>query len=254
MEYLDFELEIGEGKGNEYPVRVIHSPAGEAREMMRFPFDRLALENRLKDLRIALLRFGGKLRRVLLPEEQAVQEFGSALFKALFTGEVRSRYDVSLSEVSHQAKGLRLIFRILSPELVAIPWEFLYDERTDKYLSLSRLTPIVRYPELKQPIRVLTVTPPLHILGMVAIPDNMTSLNVKSEKNCIEEAVKDLQKRGLVELTWIEGQTWRDLQQKMQFGSWHVFHYIGHGGFDPNTNEGFIALADQQGHQHSLRL
>ena len=34
MEYLDFELEIGPGLGREYPVAVIRSPAGEARETM----------------------------------------------------------------------------------------------------------------------------------------------------------------------------------------------------------------------------
>jgi len=44
--YLDFELEIGPGSGRDYPVAVIRSPAGEARETMRFPFDDLALESR----------------------------------------------------------------------------------------------------------------------------------------------------------------------------------------------------------------
>jgi hypothetical protein len=42
MDYLDFEIEIGQGQGREYPVSVIHSPAGEARETMRFPFDEQA--------------------------------------------------------------------------------------------------------------------------------------------------------------------------------------------------------------------
>ena len=47
MDYLDFDLEIGEGAGREYPVAVLRSPAGEARATMRFPYDELALENRL---------------------------------------------------------------------------------------------------------------------------------------------------------------------------------------------------------------
>jgi hypothetical protein len=40
--YLDFELKIAAGKGREYPVSVINSPAGQASETMRFPFDELA--------------------------------------------------------------------------------------------------------------------------------------------------------------------------------------------------------------------
>ena len=56
MNYLDFEIEIGTGRGLTYPVAVIRSAAGEARETIRFPFDKLALENHLKGLEIALLR------------------------------------------------------------------------------------------------------------------------------------------------------------------------------------------------------
>jgi hypothetical protein len=37
LTYLDFELEIGPGRGQEYPISVVRSPAGEARETMRFP-------------------------------------------------------------------------------------------------------------------------------------------------------------------------------------------------------------------------
>ena len=61
----------------------IRSPAGEAREKMTFPYDELALQYRLKDLQIALLRSGGKRRRVLSPEGKTVQDFGKDLFKAL---------------------------------------------------------------------------------------------------------------------------------------------------------------------------
>jgi hypothetical protein len=56
MNYLDFELEIGTGSGREYPVAVIRSEGGEAREIMHFPFDDITLESQLKDLQIALLR------------------------------------------------------------------------------------------------------------------------------------------------------------------------------------------------------
>ena len=72
MDYLDFELEIGVGSGREYPVAVVRSAAGEAREIMRFPFDELALESRLKDVQIALLRSSGTRRSFVFPEESTV--------------------------------------------------------------------------------------------------------------------------------------------------------------------------------------
>ena len=91
IEYLDFDLEIGPGKGLEYSL-VARSPAGEARAVMRFPFDELALERYADKLQIALLRTVGGRRSAPSEEERTVQEFGQALFDALLTGEVRGRY------------------------------------------------------------------------------------------------------------------------------------------------------------------
>ena len=94
--YLDFDLEIASGRGRNYPITA-RSSAGEARETMRFPFDKLQLENRLQALEIVLLRSGGRRRGTLSHEEQQVKDFGSALFDALLTGSVRGRYESSLS-------------------------------------------------------------------------------------------------------------------------------------------------------------
>jgi formylglycine-generating enzyme required for sulfatase activity len=252
LTYVDFELEVGPGAGREYPVAVVRSPAGEARETMRFPYDELALENRLLLLRNALLRSGGRRRQILSPEEKGVQDFGRDLFDALFTGEVRSRYDVSLERAWHEDKGMRLKLRIQPPELAALPWEFLYDSRQAEYVCLSRNTPLVRYLELPRPMPPLGVSPPLRILGMIASPEDLEPLDVARETERVERALKATQARGLVKLTWLEGQTWRHLQRAMRRGPWHVFHFIGHGGFDQVKDEGFIALADEEGETHRL--
>jgi formylglycine-generating enzyme required for sulfatase activity len=252
LTYLDFDLEIGPGRGREYPVTVIRSPAGEARETVHFPYDELALENRLLSLQNALLRSGGQRRQVLSPEDQAVREFGQDLFEALVTGEVRSRYDVSLREAAQQGKGLRFKLRIQPPELAVLPWEFLYDPRESEYVSLSRNTPIVRYLELPRTVQPVSLAPPLRILGMMATPQDLPPLDVEREKQRVESALSDLQARGLIELIWLEGQTWRDLQRAMQSGPWHIFHFIGHGGFDRVADEGFVALADDDGETQRL--
>ena len=252
-DYLDFDLEIGPGQGREYSVAVLRSPAGEAREIMRFPFDELQLESRLKDLQIALLRSGGKLRQILSPEEQAVQAFGGALFNALFTGEVRSRYEVSQERAAQGEKGLRVKLRIAAPELAALPWEFLYDSRQADFVCLSRNTPVVRYLECPQPVQPLAVTPPLRILGLIASPSDQEPLDVARERQRVEEALKALLRRGTVELAWWdEGQTWRDLQRAMRGGPWHVLHFVGHGGFDRARDKGLIVLPDDDGRSHYL--
>jgi hypothetical protein len=251
-QYLDFEVEVGVGVGRDYPVAVIHSPAGEARETMRFPYDELALENRLQSLQIALLHAGGAHRQMLTPEEELVQEFGRDLFNALLTGEARSRFDVSCAEARQRGQGLRLKLRIQPPELARLPWEFLYDQRRAEYVCLSRETPIIRYLELPQPIQPLTVNPPLRILGMTVSPCGLSPLDIEQEKLRVDTALRPLQANGMVRLTWLTGSTWRDLQRAMRAGPWHIFHFIGHGGFDSLADEGFIALANENGDVHRL--
>ncbi|HEU5367029.1 MAG TPA: CHAT domain-containing protein [Ktedonobacterales bacterium] len=247
MAYLDFDLEIEESSGGRDYRVVARSAAGDTRAVMRFPYDELALESALDKLQIALLRSGGPARRrILSPEEQAVQDFGRAHFAALFSEDVRGLYDASRLKASQEGKdGVRLRLRVLAPELAALPWEYLYDPRQSSYLCLSRATPLVRYPEVAQPITPLRVTPPLRILGMIASPGDMDPLDVEREQGRIRAALKDLTAQGLVQLDWLPGQTWRHLQRAMRGGPWHIFHFIGHGGF--HQGEGVLALADDEG-------
>lgn len=253
QEYLDFDLEIGLGDGRSYPVAVLDSPSGETRGVMHFPYDEINLRLHLVELENVLLRSATTHRVASDDSEKTVEQFGSKLFAALFDDEVRNRYEVSLERARMQGKGLRIKLRILAPELAALPWEFLYDANRSEYLVFSRQTPIVRYPALPIPLQPMEVTPPLRILGMVASPRGLPELDVRSEKERLSQPLEKLQQAGLIELHWLEGQTWRDLQRAMRQGPWHVFHFIGHGGFDAQRDEGFFALSGEDGERVDLR-
>lgn len=247
-EYLDFELEISTGSSQEYPVNIIRSPAGEAREIMHFPYDEQTLEKWLQILQNIIYDSckGGSS----LMNNQKVQDFGQELFNSLFVGEIRNRFDVSLERARMENKGLRLKLRIRPPELAALPWEILFDTRQAEYLCLNNNILVLRYLEIPQTIKSLSVKPPLRILGMIAIPGDLDALDINKEKQLIENATKKLQEDGLVELTWLEGQTWRDLARAMRTGTWHIFHFIGHGEFDKSTGKGLVALAGEDGQAH----
>jgi len=189
VNYLDFVVEIGTSPDSFYPVYVISSPAGETRAFMEFPFNEQQLENQLQALQHALIRSNFSHRKIISPEEQTVQKFGHAMFEALFTGEVKNRYDVSQLAASHQGKGLRLKLRIKPPELASLPWEFLYDKRQDTYICLSNNTPIIRYLELSRPIQPLIMPLPLSILGIIANPKDLPELDIEREKQRIEKSL-----------------------------------------------------------------
>jgi WD40 repeat protein len=255
LEYLDFDVEIAKARGRSYAVEV-RSPAGEARATMRFPFDASDLQTQVMQLQQALLRSRGSSGQGTMPEEQGVQEFGAKLFDALLSSPLRSKYDASHLKAKEQHKGLRLKLRIHAPELAAVPWEFLYDDRRGEHVSLSLDTPVVRFLEVAEPVPPLPVTLPLRILGMIASPDGQPSLDVTHEQRRLEDALEPLRASGRVELEWLERQTWDALYRELRpgRGPWHVFHFIGHGGLDADAgeSEGMIALADEEGQPHRL--
>jgi hypothetical protein len=252
MAELDFELEIRES-GEGYELSVLNSPAGEASQTVPFPFDPTELKLRLQALEIALLRSSGTRRRLPTAEEKQVQDFGQQLFDWLIQGDVRSLFDSSRNSAKREGKPLRVKLRFDSPALAALPWEFLYDSRRAEFVVLSTSTPLVRYLELPDPIEPLSVTGPLRVLGLVASPSDLPRLDSERERHRVEEATKSLQERGLLEVEWLPTGTWRELQAALRRGKWHIFHYVGHGGFDPATDEGMLALVDENGGTFRLR-
>ncbi|MEZ4726427.1 MAG: SUMF1/EgtB/PvdO family nonheme iron enzyme [Caldilineaceae bacterium] len=258
LTYLDFIVEVSAFTEQNYSI-VVHSDAGDARQVASFPLSAKALANDLQTLEKALTRSTQATHAGLTSQEQAenqaLQSFGRTLFDFLLPSEVRTLYYQCLSEAVHHDRGVRLKLSLQDPILAALPWEFLYDTRRRDFVCLDPHTPLVRYTELPQTTPPLAVEPPLQILGVIADPTDMpVRLDVAEEQRRINNAVRALEEQQLVKLTWLEGQTWRDLQRIMRAGDadWHIFHFIGHGGFDEQRNEGFIILADEQQLSHRL--
>jgi formylglycine-generating enzyme required for sulfatase activity len=246
MDYLDFAIEVHTHTDSHYSVAV-RSPAGEARTTAPFPFTDAALESHLLKLENAILRSAGRRRKAPTPEEEAVQSFGRDLFGFLLRDELLSRFRACQQLAHDQQKGVRIKLSVTPPALAGLPWEFLYDPARRDYLCLDANTPLVRYPELPLAIQPLPVTPPLRILGLCVDASDLTRLDVTEEKARMAAAVQTLQAQGLVELSWLDGQSADDLQRAMRRGPWHILHFIGHGSFDQGREEGLIHLADATG-------
>ncbi len=82
---------------------------------------------------------------------------------------------------------------------------------------------------------------------MTASPKDLEELNVERERWRVEKALEHLQRNGVAQLTWLEGQRWQDVQRSMRHGPWHIFHFIGHGGFDVRMDEGILAFENDEG-------
>ncbi|HVK44534.1 MAG TPA: CHAT domain-containing protein, partial [Micropruina sp.] len=242
LDYLDFDLEVeATPTPGVFNVSVLDSPRGEASGQMTFPFGADALENVI--LKLGRTRSG--VRAIGSPTQDVAKKFGSSLYDALFGGEVGTCFRRSLDEADARGKGLRVRLRLgNAPQLADVPWEYLYPSGLRQFLVLSTKTPVVRYLEQPRSVTPLQITPPLQVLVVVSSPTNLATLDVGAEVSKINGALAELERNGQVQVTVIGNATLAELRRTLRVGTFHVLHFIGHGGFDNTSAEGMLAFED----------
>ena len=151
-----------------------------------------------------------------------------------------------------QQRGLRVTLYLTGvPELMEIPWEFLYERPT--FLSQSIYTPVVRSLDLKGARTPRKVTLPLRVIGVVSGPEGVEGLNVDDERRKLEQALDGLRSRGMVHLHWLERATLAELDRVIGApDEEHVLHYIGHGAYDERTESGILVFESALGTPHEV--
>ena len=253
QEYLDFELLIDK-VGSRYRALVIRSPEGEASAEFEVPFapeELVELSELTRSARRARRARAGGISQVGISPAKAVPvtRYGARLYDAVFSGRVGSRFEASLAVARRSQAGLRVLLRMGGvPELVALPWEYLYRSDVNEFLSLSADTPVVRYLDMPVPARPLHVSPPLRVLVMISSPNDeeWDRLDVEAEWKRLKAAVSQLEAKGEIVLDRLEHATLSALHERLRHTEVHVFHFIGHGGID-DQGGGMLVLEDAQG-------
>lgn len=251
LTYLDFDLLV-ERWQDQYKARVINSPAGQAASVFRLPFS----DTELSDILLRLGQSRHRVRHLSVPQDlseaetsalEAAKAFGGRLYEAVFTEQMHGCLRASLDEAQRRGAGLRIRLRLTeAPELADWPWEYLYHSALNRFLSLSTQTPIVRYFDLPERIQPLAVQPPLKILVMISSPQDQPRLDVEREWEKLQEALRDLQRRKLVVLEKLEEATLPALQKLLRRTECHIFHFIGHGDFDQQRQDGVLIFEDAE--------
>ncbi|KRE30939.1 CHAT domain-containing protein [Agromyces sp. Soil535] len=239
------ELEIGPGPEQDvFSVRVLHSVSGdEATGIIRLDLDELVARRPLVEATV--LSSAVAARRILPATEAVLREVGERLFVATFDGAVGSAYRTSSAIAAERGADLQIALRITAPELATLPWESLFDPDAGVYLC--RKEPLVRRVPAPHSPPALAVTPPLRILAMVASPRGLPMLDVEAERERLEDALRPELHDGRVYLEWLEEASWHAIHTKLLAGEWHVLHFVGHGTFDTEADEGLLAFVGQDG-------
>jgi AAA-like domain/CHAT domain len=256
LEFENFELRIEPNPTGGYRATVLNSPAGQSRAH-DFTLDGLG-----QDLRELLQELGQNshgargTERHLTTETNpvtpgAVGRFGAKLFQTVLNGDVGQMWRDSLNQLG-SSKGLRIQLRLAeTPKLIELPWEYLRDPGPPaKYVFKSDSASLVRYLELRKPIQPVAVQLPLTILVMIANPPGTRQLDVKAEWQHLKEALAELEAQKQVILELLPDAKLPTLQKRFRDKgkpACHVFHYIGHGGFDEENNIGVLLLEGSEG-------
>jgi CHAT domain-containing protein len=196
-----------------------------------------------------------KLALNLIDSKQTNKELlkstGAKLYHALFPNQVNARFHATMAGAASNNESVRLRLIFQSPELAALPWEFLYDEGTNTFLANNTQTVLSRYvdvPLLKRELKGASL--PLKVLLVIASPSNLPQLDTTGEEDLIRKALAKHIEAGLVELDVLQSATIRNINQKLREKPYNVFHFIGHGEFKANI--GYIELVDNDGKAKSL--
>ena len=247
--YEDFDLLIEPGLPGGYRARVLRSPAGESAPVQFIlPFSPVELENIVLKVGRANRRSRGPGR----PENAPLKDFGRKLYNAVFQDELRDTLQRSLRQTRAQGVGMRLRLRLAdTPELAELPWEFLYDPRHNRFLAQSRHSPLVRYLDLPDPPQPLSVEGPLRLLVMISSPTDYPELDVEREWSALTSALAPRQAEGRVIIERLAANM-STLRVRLRREEFHVFHFVGHGFYRRDWDDGVLVMEDRNGRPHEV--
>lgn len=231
MDYQDFEIEISStGKRGGYRVRA--SGAGR---------------------RLESVRPNSKVR-------SEAPELGEMLFRALFVRTVRETYERLLAWLDEKRakdsrKGLRLRMYFgkvgtavagesseMQGDLVrfaSLPWERLFDPARRSHLALQEGNSLVRTFEVAALEGEMTVSGPVRVLLVSCGPSDLHPLNLTLEAQKIEERLAG---SGILEVDHLEDPSFEEVTDCLRAKEFHLFHFLGHGGFDEETGVGHLCF------------
>ncbi|MEM7554815.1 MAG: AAA-like domain-containing protein [Cyanobacteria bacterium P01_A01_bin.84] len=222
MNYQDFQIIVDKNNN----IRA-SSEQGEVSSELRWEKNQMNLTLQLID--------SGQTNSELL------KALGNQLYQAIFPDKINARFHAAMAGAQEKKENVRLRLIFESPQLAALPWEFLYDEETNIFLGNNTKTVLSRYidvPLLKRDIKAASL--PLKVLLVISTPTDLAPLDFVGEEKLIREALGKHIKAGNIELDVLQGATIRNINQKLREKPYNVFHFIGHGVF--KHNQGFIAL------------
>jgi hypothetical protein len=238
--YFDFDLALERTEEGLF-VHALASPLGEAIAPFTPPFTRQE--------RAQLLQATANLTLdAATPAPPLLRSAGEQLFVAVFRERVGICFQNSYQLAYQGRMGLRIRLHLMGlPEASEWPWEYLFDPARNEFLALSIHSPVIRYVGLMHRIPPLKVTPPLRMLVVMASPGRYPPFDVDETWTALLDQLDHLAMDGKMTIDRLAKPTLHDLQRRLRERQYHILHFIGHGHFDTQMQEGYLLFEDEMG-------
>lgn len=163
-------------------------------------------------------------------DDASVADFGTRLFEALFTGDLRSTYD----QLAAGTEKVRYRLVVQDAAIAVLPWELMHDPVRREFLS--DVSPLVRNIAVATAAGALHIDGPLRILLVDAQPSGVETLDTATEAASLKDAFRRLRLRDQAEVKVLSHATRDDLRQELRQAAnadppirHHILHFVGHG-------------------------
>lgn len=241
MNYRNFDLKI-EHTEDGYFAHAYGEPFGEARDFFHSPFLQEELDQFLR------LLIDPASAEQQADQRQMAQALGERLFNAVFRHNLRTSLQSSYQLIYQERSRLRIRLQLdATPEFINLPWEYLYDPIRKEFLALSTHTPLVRHQNLMHHILPFKVTAPLRALVVIPSPGSYPPTNADRNWLNLLDTLDHLALEGKLKVERLQKPTLLDLQRRLRQNEYHILHFLGHGAFDTQTQDGLLAFEDEMG-------
>ena len=192
------------------------------------------------------------MRGVARVDADLVRRFGLRLYQAALGGDVRQLLLATLQglQAAPGLQGTRLLQVRLglseTPALASLPWECLYVEELGRHLALMQQVSVVRHLDVRRRPNMGGVALPLQVLCVIAAPQDLAVVDASGEWQRLQRSFASIVASGLVQLERLTAPTFAGLAARLQAEPVHILHFIGHGVFNAQANNGALVLEDEK--------
>jgi hypothetical protein len=199
----------------------------------------------MDQLRLATIKvFEGLLLDDTIRNRRFMEVLGQHLYAGILSGAVDKLLTDELRNVKKDRLRLLLQFESdADPALVSLPWEFLYSPARQDFLATDVNLVLSRFLELGfNREQFIAVARPLRVLVAISRPADEGTVLAKE----VVDAIRNLNKEQevLVELATVDPPTLDNIEAALKQHQPHIFHFIGHGRYDPVQRTGSLLLVN----------